>query len=403
MHPTPLRSTRSASTLRSPVTLVARALPVALCLACLLGAGGAHAETWTLRAIEDFPVIDAGEVPYYRETARDALAIDAANVAFRDRPARATAPHPGPGGTFDLVLTTLAEVDGETTYRVLVDGVRVAEATNPRVPDEFAVRTFEFDDVEIPDGATLGVESAAVSNELVPENGEFAFARGRWTSLAIATVAAEGSTADAAELSVALAGPGSEVRVGDRLVVGVAIANAATADVVATAPAVTLELPATLGFVSGEGCAAADDGAVRCALAELPPGADDSLSLELEALGAGKATVIATVSADQGDGAPGNDRAELDIEVRVAEGVDASGGEAPDPAPSGPVEPTDPDGSDGPEDGTEDGTGNGTGDDTDGDGRNVRDGSGGGGATWLTLPLLLIGTGLRRALPGAPA
>ncbi len=298
MHRAPLRSTLAA-------LVVALASPLAL--------DAARADSWTLRATEDFPVIDAGEVPYYRDAERNALAINAAVVAYRDRFARASAPHPGPGGTFDIVLTTLAEVDGETTYHLLVDGNRVATATNPRVPDEFAERRLAFDDVEIPEGAVLSVESAAVSNELVPENGEFAFARGRWTALGITTDAPDTPAPEMVELSVSLAGPDDEVSVGDRFGIDASIRNA-DATSVATAPALVVELPGQLEFVSGEDCSATNR-TVRCTLAEIVSGTAVALSLELNAVGSGTATIAATVSADQADGMPENDRTELDIEL----------------------------------------------------------------------------------------
>ena len=379
--------------------------------ACLLALGvactprAAIAETWTLDALEDFPSIDAGDVPYYRDVGNDALAIDASVVAYRDRIARATAPHPGPGGTFDLTLTTLAEVDGETTYRVLVDGARVGTATNARVPDEFAEATLAFDGVEIPDGATLAIESSAVSNGLVPEDDAFAFARGRWRELAITASLPDGADPETVGLAVSLTGSGNAVRVGDTatLVVGVGNASATT---VATSPVVTVTLPAGLAFASGDGCRPADED-ILCELVEIGPGGTATASLELDAAAPGTATVLATVASDQVDATAEDDRTALDIEVLPLAPAPTGTPVAPPvvPEPVAPVTPAVPvapaavidpfaSGGDGP----------------DGPGESVpevgttpdADGGSGGGAVWL-VPLLASAARIGRGARAVPA
>ena len=60
-------------------------------LVSLTASGLLYAETITLQALDDFPSIDAGEVPYTAENVRDALQINAAVEEYRDKFARATA------------------------------------------------------------------------------------------------------------------------------------------------------------------------------------------------------------------------------------------------------------------------------------------------------------------------
>jgi len=337
-----------------------RAMPFAL--ACLFGAV-AHADTWTLRALEDFPVIDAGEVPYYREPGRDALAIDASILAYRDRFARATTLHPGPGGRFDLVLTTLAEVDGETTYHLLVDGNRVGTATNPRVPEEFSVQEIAFTDIEIPEGAMLGVDSAAVSNGLVPENGEYAYARGRWRSLDVSTAGSSETYPASVDLSLSIMGSIDDVRVGDEFVLDVRILNA-DGDTVATSPTIDLSLPDTLAFGTGEGCTVAED-VVRCVLPEIAPDSGVAVSLVLTATSAGEDRLLAIVTSDQPDRSSSDNRAERSVAVQRAR-VAA-------------VDPTEPAA------GGDDGSGG-----DDGRDRAVSSATSGGGGVWSLLVLTAL-------------
>ena len=338
--------------------------PLALCLA--LAPGAVAAETWTLDALEDFPVTDAGEVPYYPEPARGTLAIDAAIVEYRDRFARATAPHPGPDGTYHLLLRTVAEVDGETPYRLLVDGEVVGTAVNEPVDEEFAVREIRFEGVEIPAGAELGVESAAVSNDLVPEGDGFAFARGRWLSLALSDDGPVEIDPEAVALSVSVEGPAGDVHVGDRPTIEVGVVNRSEGTV-ATAPALAIALPASLAFVSGEGCTAVDGGA-RCELAEIAPGASAAVAVELDATAPGAVAVTATVSADQPGAVPGDEVGSIELEILPADGMGDAGGTVPPtqgeaPATGDPV------------------TDEGTGEEED----RPRSSSGGGAAWLLTL------------------
>ena len=145
------------------------------------------AQSIELEAITDFPDLTSGEVPYYIDTVgdRNVLAINAANVEYRDKYARAVTTFTGASGNYDVTITALGEVDGEGEFRFLVNGVLVGAAFNERVDVDWGEQFHTFDDVGLNSGDEIAVESSALSNGLIPENGEYAFARGRWRSLTL--------------------------------------------------------------------------------------------------------------------------------------------------------------------------------------------------------------------------
>jgi hypothetical protein len=71
---------------------------------------------------------------------------------------------------------------------VLVNGVLAGQVTNPRIypsgTDYTPVNT-TFSNITVAAGATIRVEFNSHSNDLVPEGGGFAWARGRWTRLSL--------------------------------------------------------------------------------------------------------------------------------------------------------------------------------------------------------------------------
>ncbi len=142
-------------------------------------------ETMVYAATTDFPIINSGEVPYYKDTARNALAIDAANTAYRGKFARAQTPFAGVGSTYDVTITSLRELDGECTYRFLVNGAVKGSAQNSSTTTDYAPQSHTFAGITIASNDTIAVESNTDSNGLVPEGAGFAWARGRWTTLTL--------------------------------------------------------------------------------------------------------------------------------------------------------------------------------------------------------------------------
>ena len=128
----------------------------------------------------------SGFVPAYVDARRDALAVDAS--LYPNEFAAATLIFEGLSGTYDLVLNTMAESDGESTYRIAINGRRQSETfTNPIIfgtnQAEYTPFANVWENLTLSNGDEIRVEFNAASNGLIPEGNAFAFARGRWTSL----------------------------------------------------------------------------------------------------------------------------------------------------------------------------------------------------------------------------
>ncbi len=141
----------------------------------------------TYIAKDDFPVINTGQVPYYKDAPRNALAIDASITANRGKFARASRSFSGVDGTYSVKITTLTEEDGESTFRLLVNGSEVATYQNPRIgpgsPLDLEPNTHTWSGIALKNGDQISLESNSHTNGLIPENGGTAWARGRWRML----------------------------------------------------------------------------------------------------------------------------------------------------------------------------------------------------------------------------
>ena len=140
-----------------------------------------------LDARDDFPTITAGSIPYYKDSAHDALAIDASKTANRGPFARATATFDGVSASYDVEITTMTEEDGESTYRLLINGSEVATYQNPYVgpssPQDLQPHTHTWSGIFINNGDTISIESNADTNGEIPEGSGTAWARGRWQQI----------------------------------------------------------------------------------------------------------------------------------------------------------------------------------------------------------------------------
>jgi hypothetical protein len=95
----------------------------------------------------------------------------------------------GKPGKHNLSLTSLLEIDGESSYQVFVNDKLVLQFENKRIfntasPD-YTPYTVGVKKVDIPANAVIKVYFKSHCNGLVPEGDGFAWARGRWTSLNI--------------------------------------------------------------------------------------------------------------------------------------------------------------------------------------------------------------------------
>ncbi|MDQ8198947.1 hypothetical protein QEH56_12345 [Pelagicoccus enzymogenes] len=137
-------------------------------------------------ATEDFQVDAGAEVPYYVHNQKGALAINAAKEEFRKGFARASKVFEQKRAReFDLTLVTLAETDGESEYRVLLNDKVIGNFKNPETSVDYREVTFTIPDVTLNPQDIISVESNAVTNGKIPEGDGTAFARGRWIGLVL--------------------------------------------------------------------------------------------------------------------------------------------------------------------------------------------------------------------------
>lgn len=151
----------------------------------------AAAEARILSAVRDFqPVREAPFVGYYTETkstnpAEHGVAIQ--TPRHRDRPAAADFVYPGPAGTYDLTLLAVAEEDGESVYRLIVDGRDLGERQNsPQTGKRLGV-LHHWRGVALQKDTRLRVVFAGHTNGKIPEGDATAWSRGRWRALVIET------------------------------------------------------------------------------------------------------------------------------------------------------------------------------------------------------------------------
>ncbi len=142
-------------------------------------------------ARDDFINTTNGDVPYYQDKGNNVLGIAANIVANRTGFARASRTFDGATGSYDVTITTMTEEDGESIYRLLVNGTKVATYTNPYVgpgsPLDLQPNTHTWSGISIPNGATIAIESNADTNGKIPEDGGSAWARGRWRQIEFST------------------------------------------------------------------------------------------------------------------------------------------------------------------------------------------------------------------------
>ncbi|VGO16669.1 hypothetical protein PDESU_05260 [Pontiella desulfatans] len=142
---------------------------------------------YTYDALTDFPSITGGEVDYYEDATYDALAIDASVVADREKFARASRTFGGDSGTYQVRITTLTEEDGESTYRLLVNGSVVATYQNPYIGEGSVLNMepnpYVWNDIALENGDTIAIESDTHTNGEIAEGTGTAWSRGRWRTI----------------------------------------------------------------------------------------------------------------------------------------------------------------------------------------------------------------------------
>ncbi|MGC6431345.1 MAG: T9SS type A sorting domain-containing protein [Jejuia sp.] len=139
-------------------------------------------QDFSFNGVQDFEMSQID--PYvisYKDTSRNAIAVDA--TQYKDQFGATQKVFDGPTGNYNITLTTLTEEDGESTYRLRIDGTLVGSFQNPVAVTDMAPHTHTFENVAIKKGDIFQIESNTHSNETIPEGNGFAWARGRWRSI----------------------------------------------------------------------------------------------------------------------------------------------------------------------------------------------------------------------------
>ncbi len=137
----------------------------------------------------DFTNINAGDVTYYKDNTFNALAIDTSIAANRDKYARAERTFTGTTGIYNVTIVTLTEEDGESTYKLRINGEIVGTFQNPRVGNSKDLKPYfhTWSNISIPANATIAVESNTHTNGLIPEGTGTAWSRGRWRQIQLSS------------------------------------------------------------------------------------------------------------------------------------------------------------------------------------------------------------------------
>jgi len=240
---------------------------IATTIAALMAINPLWAATYTFEAVTDFTNINAGDVPYYRHNGINALAINAADESYRDKFARATLDFAEVSGVYNVTITALGETDGDGEFRFLVDGVVVGSAVNSPASQDYGEQLHTFENISIPQGAVIGVESIAVSNGTIPEGDAFAYARGRWTRLTIADTDTN-TPEEYIDLALDISADSATASIEDEISFDVAVENFSD-DYAATTPTVVLTFSDGLANFASDLCTETGTDTLTCGLPEI--------------------------------------------------------------------------------------------------------------------------------------
>lgn len=162
---------------------------------------GEMVESYSYDAINHFDDLNAGDVPFYKDNIRKALAIDASQTTYRGKYARAQTVFTGKTDKYDVTLTSLLESDGECSYRFLVNGEVKGSFQNERISaaDEYKPHPVIFKAVELNNNDIIAVEANSHTNGMIPEGNGTAWARGRWSNIKMSKAIFQGRIAVVAD------------------------------------------------------------------------------------------------------------------------------------------------------------------------------------------------------------
>ncbi|MFR9545391.1 MAG: hypothetical protein SNJ29_07410 [Rikenellaceae bacterium] len=110
-------------------------------------------------------------------------------IADRLKWGAAETEYSGESDKFNIVLNTMLESDGESTFKVYINGKKVGEVTNPCIHAtetvDYTIQQYTLTKkpIKIKSGSTIRVEFCSATNGKVPEGKLTATSRGRWRSI----------------------------------------------------------------------------------------------------------------------------------------------------------------------------------------------------------------------------
>ncbi|MFS4483843.1 DUF5060 domain-containing protein [Hyunsoonleella sp. 2307UL5-6] len=136
-----------------------------------------------LNALTDFTSKVTTKTNYYKDKKNKALAINASKEPQRKGFASASTIFKGKTGMYNVVLHTMAEQDGESTYHVSINHTKVKSASNPKVTESFKAIKLNMGTLYLKTNDTITIASNAHTNGTLPEKGGTAWSRGRWNGI----------------------------------------------------------------------------------------------------------------------------------------------------------------------------------------------------------------------------
>ncbi|MHC4743391.1 MAG: DUF5060 domain-containing protein [Planctomycetota bacterium] len=137
-----------------------------------------------LKAMQHFQIVEGeGLVPAYKDQGHNALAINPDD--YKDKFAGAETTYRGKAGKYDITIVTMMETDGESTYRLKVDGRQIGTFTNPKTSQDYKPTAHTWKKVTLDKGAKIRIEFNPATNSTARQGNRKAYSRGRWTQLII--------------------------------------------------------------------------------------------------------------------------------------------------------------------------------------------------------------------------
>jgi len=160
-----------------------------LLLSCKVQSTSTTIKKYEISAITDYQSYSVkGFVSPYIDKERKAFAIDASK--FKNKYAAVTFLFEGNSGKYDVHLHTLAELDGESNYRIAINNQLLkGTRTNPIIFDtgkaDYAPTTHLWRKVNLQNNDIIRVEFSSETNGKIPEGDITAFSRGRFTGISL--------------------------------------------------------------------------------------------------------------------------------------------------------------------------------------------------------------------------